>query len=337
MSENSDYFPQLEPDLQAFYQFLQSEKHFSPHTLKAYRRDIELFLGYCHSAIESAIKEQASTDFSVTRTAKLQWASIDELHIRQFVSQVHRRGLGGKSIQRCLSSLRRLFHFLQVNHQLKLNPAAHVQAPKSASKLPEVMHPQQLDALLDYKGDEPLMLRDFAILELLYASGLRLSELISLNMADINWQNSSVIVLGKGRKERHCPFGKQAAKMLKKWLKCRENLVKESEKAVFINNRGGRISASGIRARMKKLCQQKGVSQRVYPHLMRHSFASHMLEASQDLRAVQELLGHAHLKTTQIYTHLDFQQLAKTYDAAHPRAIKRAIKGATKGVIKKGD
>lgn len=294
----------LATDLQCFYQFLQSEKQFSPHTVKSYQRDIKRFMVFCASQ-------------SITR-----WDGIDEQHIRQFVSQVHRQGLGGKSIQRLLSALRRLFRYLQTNRRMRNNPAAHVRAPKSEHKLPDVMHHQQIDQLLFTNSDEPLVVRDHTILELLYGCGLRLAELISLNINDINWQSSYLAVVGKGRKERHCPFGKQATKMLKKWLKCRELLVSAGENAVFINNRGVRISATGIRARIRKLSLEKGISQRVYPHLMRHSFASHMLEASQDLRAVQELLGHAHLKTTQIYTHLDFQQLAKTYDAAHPRAHK---------------
>lgn len=295
----------FEAELLRFYRFLESEKQFSPHTLSNYRRDIERFVAFCgQQSCES-------------------WGQVDEQHVRQFVSQVHRQGLGGKSIQRMLSALRRLFHFLQVNRLVRVNPAAHVRAPKSERKLPEVMHHQQLDQLLAVESDDPLVIRDHAILELLYASGLRLSELISLDLGDIDWHSSHVRVLGKGRKERFCPFGQHAAISLKKWLKCRELLVNDAEKAVFVSRRGERISASSVRVRINKLCQQKGIDQRVYPHLMRHSFASHMLEASQDLRAVQELLGHAHLKTTQIYTHLDFQQLAKTYDAAHPRAQKK--------------
>ena len=295
-------------DLAHFYQFLQSEKQFSQHTVKGYQRDITRFMVFCDSQSTAC------------------WDDIDEQYIRQFVSQVHRQGLGGKSIQRLLSALRRLFRYLQSNRRMKNNPAAHVQAPRSENKLPDVMHHQQIDKLLLTESDEPLIVRDHTILELLYGCGLRLAELISLNLNDINWQSSYLSVVGKGRKERHCPFGKQASKMLKKWLKCREMLIKEGEKAIFINNRGERLSAAGIRSRIRKLSLEKGINQRVYPHLMRHSFASHMLEASQDLRAVQELLGHAHLKTTQIYTHLDFQQLAKTYDAAHPRAHKSAEK-----------
>jgi len=300
--------PVFASDLASFYQFLQSEKQFSQHTVKGYQRDITRFMAFCDSQSAAC------------------WDDIDEQHIRQFVSQVHRQGLGGKSIQRMLSALRRLFRYLQSNRRMRNNPAAHVQAPKSENKLPDVMHHQQIDQLLLTDSDEPLIVRDHTILELLYGCGLRLAELISINLNDINWQSNYLSVVGKGRKERHCPFGKQAEKMLKKWLKCRELLAKDDEKAIFVNNRGVRLSASGIRSRIRKLSLEKGISQRVYPHLMRHSFASHMLEASQDLRAVQELLGHAHLKTTQIYTHLDFQQLAKTYDAAHPRARKSAEK-----------
>jgi len=304
MSQQSSLFEQ---DLSRFYQFLESEKQYSPHTLSNYRRDIKRFLGF--------LDEQSIYT----------WHQIAEQHIRQFVSQIHRQGLGGKSIQRLLSALRRLFRYLLVNQQIQNNPAVNVRAPKSPRKLPNVMHPQQVEHLLlsPETLDDPLMVRDYAMLELLYAGGLRLSELIGLNMADIHWQSMQLKVLGKGNKERLCHFGKPAQKMLKKWLKCRELLIKEGELAVFVSNRGVRISATSVRVRIQKLCRDKGIDQRVYPHLMRHSFASHMLESSQDLRAVQELLGHAHLKTTQIYTHLDFQQLAKTYDAAHPRAHMR--------------
>lgn len=291
-------------DLQHFYRFLQSEKQFSLHTLKAYRRDINRLMGFIDAQQITA------------------WSSLDEQHIRQFVSQLHRQGMGGKSIQRLLSSLRRLFRYLQINRLISSNPAAHVRAPRAERRLPEVMQPQQLQQLLHTRTEQPLELRDHAILELLYAGGLRLSELISLNLQDIDWSSRQLQVLGKGRKQRHCPFGRAADTALKKWLKCREDLVKGDEQALFVSKSGNRLSASSIRARIHKLCREKGIEQRVYPHLMRHSFASHMLEASQDLRAVQELLGHAHLKTTQIYTHLDFQQLAKTYDAAHPRALK---------------
>ncbi len=304
MSGTAENSP-VQDDLTRFYRFLESEKQFSSHTLKAYQRDIGRFMGYCD-------EQQTAL-----------WSGIDEHLIRQFVASVHRQGLGGKSIQRLLSALRRLFHYLQSNQLMRQNPAAHVQAPRSERKLPEVMHHQQLDQLLALNSDDPLVIRDHAMLELLYASGLRLSELIGLNLGDVDWHNNTLRVLGKGRKERFCPFGKSAANVLKKWLKCRENIVKSVESALFLNSRGGRISASAVRSRIQKLCREKGISQRVYPHLMRHSFASHMLESSQDLRAVQELLGHAHLKTTQIYTHLDFQQLARTYDAAHPRAQKQ--------------
>lgn len=301
-------------DLQHFFRFLQSEKQFSPHTLKAYQRDISRLMGFIDAQQITA------------------WDALDEQHIRQFVSQLHRQGLGGKSIQRLLSSLRRLFRYLQINHLISSNPAAHVRAPRAERRLPEVMHPQQMQQMLHTRTEQPLELRDYAILELLYAGGLRLSELISLNLQDIDWAARQLQVLGKGRKQRHCPFGRAADAALKKWLKCREALAKSGENALFISKSGNRLSASSIRARIHKLCREKGIEQRVYPHLMRHSFASHMLEASQDLRAVQELLGHAHLKTTQIYTHLDFQQLAKTYDAAHPRALKgrsRATNTAT--------
>ncbi len=295
----------LQHDLDRFYRFLSSEKQFSPHTLDAYKRDIERCLKFC-------IEQGAN-----------QWSDLDEALLRRHLAQQHRQGIGGRSLQRMLSALRRLFHFLQVNQRLRDNPAAQIRAPKSEKRLPSVMTPDTLNQLLSTHTEDPLEIRDHAMLELLYASGLRRAELISLDLMDIDWQQKNLRVLGKGRKERLCPFGKSAEKMLEKWIKCRESIANSMEKAVFVSKRGERISASSLASRLKRLCKQKGIEQRVYPHLMRHSFASHMLEASQDLRAVQELLGHAHLKTTQIYTHLDFQQLASCYDAAHPRAQKK--------------
>ncbi len=295
-----------ESGLQDFFQYLKTEKRYSVHTLSNYQRDIHGFIAYCQS--------QQLTD----------WSSIDTQHVRSYIAQVHRRGLSGKSIQRLLSSIRSLYRFLMKRHWVAHNPALGVSAPKSSRKLPEVLNPDDLDHLLNLSDSEPLAVRDRAMMELLYGCGLRLSELIGLDLNNIEWQEQSLNVLGKGRKQRIVPFGDKAAQALKHWLKLRVHYATQDEAAVFVSQRGNRISPASVQQRMKKWARVKGLDQRLYPHLMRHSFASHILESSQDLRAVQELLGHANLSTTQIYTHLDFQQLAKVYDAAHPRAKKKS-------------
>lgn len=295
----------FDQDLSAFFQFLQTEKRYSEHTLKNYRRDIHGFLEYCNE-IQLA-----------------DWTEIDQQHIRSYVARVHRQGLAGKSIQRLLSSLRSLFRFLLRNSKLKLNPAVDVAAPKSNRKLPEVLSPDKLDHLMHLDGSDPLAVRDMAIMELFYGCGLRLSELVGLDLKKIDWQEQTLNVLGKGSKQRIAPFGDKARLAMQNWLKLRGQFTNEDEPALFVSQRGTRISASSVQQRLKKWAMKKGIDQRIYPHLMRHSFASHILESSHDLRAVQELLGHANLSTTQIYTHLDFQHLAKVYDAAHPRAKKK--------------
>ena len=294
-------------DLQSFFQYLKSEKRYSSHTLDNYQRDISYFNEFCHS--------QSVND----------WPSVDSQHIRNFVSQMHRKGLSGKSIQRQLSSLRSLFRFLLKHHKVKQNPVTGVSAPKSPRKLPEVVTPDVLDHLMDIDLTDPLAVRDKAIMELFYGCGLRLSELVGLDLSSIEWPGQTLIVLGKGRKQRRLPFGEKAVQALRHWIQVRVQFANEAEQAVFVSNRGQRISPSSIQQRLKKWAREKGIEQRIYPHLMRHSFASHILESSHDLRAVQELLGHANLTTTQIYTHLDFQHLARVYDAAHPRAKKEVV------------
>ena len=295
----------FDSELQAFFQYLQSEKRYSEHTLKSYRRDISGFIEYCQ-AIEIS-----------------SWHLIDSQQVRNYAAQKHRQGLSGKSIQRLLSSLRSLFKYLIKYQKLKTNPAVGVSAPKTLRKLPEVLSADDLNHLLTLDDSDPLAVRDMAIMELLYGCGLRLAELIDLNINQIDWQSLTLNVTGKGRKQRLVPFGKKAAQSLKKWFSKRKQYAAENEQAVFVSQRGSRISASSVQQRLKKWAKAKGLDRRLYPHLMRHSFASHILESSQDLRAVQELLGHANLTTTQIYTHVDFQQLAKVYDAAHPRAKKK--------------
>lgn len=294
----------LAEQCEKFYQYLQSERQYSEHTLKNYQRDIASFLAFCD--------QQSCTDFSV----------LDSAHIRQFIATRHRQGLSGRSLARVLSALRSLFHFLNKQHLLTSNPAKGVRAPKSPRKLPEVMTTNQLDQLLMMSGDEVLTIRDKAIIELMYGCGLRLSELVSLDIKNLDRRQQLLNVTGKGNKQRLLPYGKKAVEALENWLKVRAELANVDELAVFVSQRGTRLKQSSIQQRLKKWAIKQGLDSDLYPHKLRHSFASHILESSGDLRAVQELLGHENLSTTQIYTHLDFQHLAKVYDDAHPRARK---------------
>jgi integrase/recombinase XerC len=243
--------------------------------------------------------------------------------VRDYVARMHRNGQSGKTLQRLLSSLRSMFRHLLKLNKILANPANGLRAPKSPKKLPEVLSPDALDHLINIETKDPESFRDRAIMELFYSCGLRLSELTGLNMDSINWGEQILVVLGKGNKQRRVPFGNKARDALQSWLTQRALIVAENEQAVFISLKGIRISPRSVEAQLKKRAREKGMFQRIYPHLLRHSFASHILESSGDLRAVQELLGHANLSTTQIYTHVDFQHLANVYDAAHPRARKK--------------
>ena len=291
-------------DLSDFYHYLESERRYSSHTLAAYQRDLNAFIGF------SRQRNVAS------------WKQMDDLHVRAFVASQHRKGLSGTSLQRQLSSIRTLFNFLCRHGRADSNPAQGVPAPRAAKRLPATLSVDQLESLLAFPGDDALACRDRAVMELFYGCGLRLSELTGLNLGDIDWQRATLLVTGKGRKQRHVPFGSKAETALKQWLQHRRTLADHDEKALFISRNGKRISNSSIQQRLKKRALQQGVGIALHPHMLRHSFASHILESSNDLRAVQELLGHANLSTTQIYTHLDFQHLAGVYDKAHPRSRK---------------
>ncbi len=289
--------------INSFLAKLQHERNYSPHTLKNYSRDLKSLVAYC---VQQEIE---------------QWLDVDEQHIRLLISKRHRQGLGGTSLQRMLSTFRSFFKFLLIENQIKSNPAANIQAPKSARKLPSTLDVDSVVRLIEIKGDEVETVRDRAMLELFYSSGLRLSELSSLNLENgKNILSGMIRVRGKGDKERDLPVGEKAGLAIKAWLLRRAELANKNEQALFVGKQGKRIHNSVIQKRLKHWAQKQGIDVNVFPHLLRHSFASHMLESSGDLRAVQELLGHADISTTQIYTHLDFQHLAKVYDAAHPRA-----------------
>ncbi|GMR16524.1 MAG: tyrosine recombinase XerC [Gammaproteobacteria bacterium] len=290
--------------IDSFLAKLRDQRNYSPHTLKSYSRDLKSLIVYCD--------KQKIT----------QWKDVNDQHIRSLITQRHRQGLGGASLQHLLSTFRSFFKYLLIENEVKNNPAINIQAPKSTRKLPSTLDVDSVVRLIEIKGDEVETVRDRAILELFYSSGLRLSELSSLDIDDGKECKSGIlrIIKGKGDKDRDVPVGTKANEAIKAWLKRRSELANEKEDALFVGKQGKRIHNSVIQKRLKYWAQKQGIDINVFPHLLRHSFASHMLESSGDLRAVQELLGHADISTTQIYTHLDFQHLAKVYDAAHPRA-----------------
>jgi len=233
-----------------------------------------------------------------------------------------RHHLSGRSVQRALSALRTFYKHIQRTHRISHNPVVGISAPKTPRHLPKALDIDQMQQLLDNAADDFLNARDQAMMEVLYSSGLRLAELISLDVDTIDFANGEVTVTGKGNKTRVVPIGTVALQAINQWLNFRAT-ISTTERALFISTRGNRISPRSVQDRISKQSLLRGVPQHVHPHMLRHSFASHMLESSGDLRAVQELLGHENLATTQIYTHLDFQHLAKVYDAAHPRAARK--------------
>ncbi len=281
---------------------LASERKASPHTIDGYRRDLSKLLRF--------MQAQQIASF----------AALEPNRMRGFVAAEHRAGLSPKSLQRLLSSCRSLFRQLTREGLLAHDPLAGVRGPKVHRKLPQVLDVDEATALVEGDGDDGLAVRDRAMLELFYSSGLRLSELIGLRWLDLDLDAGEVRVLGKGRKTRIVPVGRHAITALRA---LGEAEGRESESPVFRGRHGAPISPRTVQTRMKTLAMRQGFAKHVHPHLLRHTFASHMLESSGDLRAVQELLGHADIATTQIYTHLDFQHLAKVYDAAHPRARRK--------------
>lgn len=248
---------------------------------------------------------------------------VTEHHVRAFIARRHRQGLGGKSIQRLLSAVRSYYRWLLREGFARHNPASAVKAPKSPRKLPATLDTDTMARLLDIPRDTPLAIRDKAIMELFYSSGLRLTELAGLTWPEVDLSSGLLTVTGKGNKTRLVPLGSYARKALEDWRRVRGNYAGAEVPQVFVSNRGRPISVRTIQARIRHWARHQGIPQKVYPHLLRHSFASHVLESSGDLRAVQELLGHADISTTQVYTHLDFQHLSRVYDEAHPRARKR--------------
>ncbi len=286
----------------AYIDHLTYERRLSPLTCKSYERDIFALLQ--HLGADDLNQVQAP-------------------NIRQAIAQLHSKGLGGRSLARMLSAWRGFYNFLIRRHGLQHNPCHAVRVPKSPQKLPHALSPDEATRLLEFPVDNILTARDRAMFELFYSSGLRLAELTQLRPVDVHFAEGTIRVLGKGGKARIVPVGEYALQSLTAWLKLRLQIIKPNVTALFLSQRGDAICMRAIAYRLKSRARQQGMHQNVHPHVLRHSFASHVLQSSGDLRAVQEMLGHAHITSTQVYTHLDFQHLTKIYDAAHPRAKKK--------------
>lgn len=302
---------ELTGPLAEFIRHLASEKRHSPRTCDSYQRDLLRLADW------------------LGRSGFVAWQRVTNHDLRRYVATLSREGLSGRSIARHLSATRRFYQFLLREKLASDNPALDIRAPKSGRRLPRVADVDQLNHLLDGQPDDPLEVRDLCMFELMYSSGLRLAELASLDLDTVDLRSGEVRVMGKGDKERLLPVGRKAIAAIQAWLPYRAALANDGEAALFVSQRGERLSHRSIQARLSRWGISRGADQKLHPHLLRHSFASHMLESSGDLRAVQELLGHADIATTQVYTHLDFQHLARVYDQSHPRARRDRYHGKT--------
>jgi integrase/recombinase XerC len=297
--------PQAAQWLDRFQRYLATERRLSVHTLSAYSRDIKALQVWCD------------------RNRLSDWSDLDHQRIRMFAARSHAAGLEGRSIQRRLAAIRSFFNFLLREGVLRHNPGLDVRAPKAVKRLPNTLDVDQMRQLLTRSPSNDLQVRDLALLELFYSSGLRLAELTGLKLHNLDLKTRQVRVLGKGGNERIVPVGSAAVKALHQWLSKRAGLAQPDEQAVFVGRHGAALGARAVQLRVAQMARVAGLPQHLHPHMLRHSFATHLLESSRDLRGVQELLGHANISTTQVYTHLDFQHLARTYDQAHPRAKRR--------------
>jgi integrase/recombinase XerC len=297
--------------IERFAAHQRSERRMSAHTVAAYGRDLDSLREFCESR---GIRN---------------FGALDGAQVRTFAAAAHARGLSGRSIQRALSAVRSFYEFLMREGHCGRNPAVDVRAPKLKKRLPTTLDADQMARLLSFRSDDSLSTRDKAIMELFYSSGLRLRELVTLDVASLDLADRTLRVLGKGAKSRVLPIGRFAVEALRRWLTERAVLVRapgaggEPETAVFVGRHGRRLTERAVQLRVDLWARRQGLGVHLHPHMFRHSFATHLLESSGNLRGVQELLGHADIGTTQVYTHLDFQHLAKVYDAAHPRARRR--------------
>lgn len=293
-----------EQALSAFFEYLCGEKRVAEHTLISYRRDLLRLQKYCEKVGVEA------------------WQELQNSDIRQYIGFRHKQEIGSKTIQRELAAIRSFYRYLQKKQLVDHDPAHSISAPKAAKKLPKILDVDQVAGILDANPDSLLEIRDLAMFELFYSSGLRLTELVMLDIADISLSDGYLLVrYGKGGKQRQVPVGKKAIEAVNKWMALRPET---SSTAIFVARNGARLGRRSVQLRLERWRLKHNVLEHVHPHMLRHSFASHVLESSHDIRAVQELLGHSNISTTQIYTHLDFQHLAKIYDQAHPRAKKKS-------------
>lgn len=294
---------EAEQYLDGFLSHIIHERRLSPHTSESYARDIRVLID--HAAGQPL-------------------AVLEPAQIRRFIADLHGGGLSGKSLARVLSSWRTFFRYLARDHGFQANPCAGIRAPRSPRKLPHTLSPDEARQLLDAPAATPLELRDRAMFELFYSSGLRLSELVGLELSRINFEDGTVEVTGKGRKTRIVPVGRAALDAIQMWLPARAAWTRPETRALFIDRAGTPLTPRSVQYRLRAWALKRGLTNKVHPHVLRHSFASHVLQSSGDLRAVQDMLGHSSISTTQVYTHLDFQYLAKVYDAAHPRAKRKS-------------
>lgn len=295
----------LQTPLSRFYEYLRSEKGLSLHTQRNYKQQLETMAAHL---VTLGLKD---------------WGQVDAAWVRQLASKGMREGMKASSIATRLSSLRSFFDFLVLRGEMTANPAKGVSAPRKQRPLPKNLDVDEVGQLLEVSGDDPLSIRDRAMMEVMYGAGLRLAELVSINLKDVLGRQGEIRVVGKGDKERKAPFSGLAKEWVDKWLKVRGDLASPGENALFVSKLGTRISHRSVQKRMEYWGKKQSVASHISPHKLRHSFATHVLESSQNLRAVQELLGHENISTTQVYTHLDFQHLAQAYDQAHPRARKK--------------
>ena len=313
MSEYDAALPEpLQGPVEAYLRTLAEGRRYSAHTVAAYRRDLAELIGFLREAgVET-------------------WAAVTPAHVRLYAAGLHRQGRSPASIARRLSAVRSLFAGLVRAGLLEANPAAGVHGPKRRRRLPKSVAVDDMARLLDHCPEDVLEVRDRALFELAYSSGLRLSELVRLDLEDVDLASGAARVHGKGGKVRDVPVGRKAVEALQRWLPLRASLAAQEESALFVGRTGGRLGARSIQKRLRRWARRAGLDQPIHPHRLRHACATHLLESSGDLRAVQELLGHADIATTQVYTHLDFQHLAEVYDTTHPRA-RRSGKRARRG------
>ena len=299
---DADDVKRVPQTVEQYLAHLANERRLSRHSTLAYQRDL--------AALFAEMKGARPEDVTLPQ-------------IRRMVAALHARGLSGRSLARMLSAWRGFYRYLAEHHGLKSNPCVGIRAPKSPKRLPDALTPDEAQRLVEVPGESTLAVRDRAMLELFYSSGLRLAELAGVDWSAIDMTDGTARVHGKGAKTRVVPVGRQALAALAAWREARRALPPRDASAVFVNRYGRRLSVRMIETRIKAAGLKQGIERDVHPHMLRHSFASHVLQSSGDLRAVQEMLGHASIATTQIYTHLDFQHLAKAYDKAHPRAKRK--------------